>query len=137
MNDVELLAVTKAVQGKIARTARDNIAPGEYTLSFDAHIEGVLRVGEDYEQRVPNKAKPWNLVVLLMQEINELRAAAGQVGLDLTRLVEMAETVDENLAFEAQAKAEVEAARVKAETLTPCKGKVTADLEVKQARLGG
>lgn len=130
MNAVELLAVTKAVQGTVARTARDNATPGEYALSFDAHIEGTLRIGEDYEQRLPNKAKPWNLVVVLLQEANALRAAAGQVGLDLAKLVELAETADENLAKEAQAKAEVAAAQIKAETVTTCKGKVTADLTV-------
>lgn len=134
MTDVELYAITKAVEGKVAKTARAAIAPGEYTLSFDAHVEGTLRVGEDYEQRIPNKAKPWNLVALLMQEVNELRAAAGQVGLDLTRLVEMAENLDECLVDQAKSAAEEAAAKIKAETLTPCKGKVTADLTLGEIR---
>jgi hypothetical protein len=130
MDPVITLALTKAIEGKIAKAARDNVAPGRYDLSFDAHITGTLTVGADYEQRLPNKAKPWHLVVALMQELNAQRAAAGQMGVDMARLVAMAETIDENLVKEAQFQAEVEAAKIKAGTLTPCKGKVTADLQV-------
>jgi hypothetical protein len=130
LSAVELLAVTKAVTTKLASEAREGVTPGEYNLSFDAHIEGVIRVGEDYEQRQVNKAKPWSLVYVLLQEVNTLRSAAGQAGLDLNKLVTMAEAVDETLVKQAQKDAESQAATIKAATVTTCKGKVTTELAV-------
>lgn len=134
MNDVEILAITKAIETRLAKTAREAVEPGEYHLSFDAHIEGVLRVGADYEQRIPNKAKPWHLVSVLLLEMAVLRAAAGVAGIDLARLIDLAEKIDDNLAEDTRRKAEAEAAKIKSETVTPCKGKVTADLKVVEVR---
>ena len=131
--NIEALAITKALTTKIASAARDGLAPGVHTVSFDAHIEGTITIGEDYEQRQVNKAKPWNLIYVLLQENNKLLAASGQAGIDMAKLMAMAEAIDPNLVKAAQKQAETEAAAIKAATLTSCKGKVTADLTVKTA----
>ncbi len=137
LNSVQILAVTKAVEAKLAKNAREEVLPGEHEVHILAEIRGTLRVGADYEQRIPNKAKPWNLLVVLMREINEMRASAGQVGLDLGKLVEMAEVVDEKLADKAQEDADVAAAKIKSTTVTPCKGKVTAELALTEMTYSG
>lgn len=128
--DIEAIAIEKALATKVAKAAREGVEPGTYNVSFDCHIEGSITVGQDYETRMPNKAKPWNLVTVLLAEVNTLRQAAGQTGIDLGKLVAMAETVDPNLAKEAQAKAEEEAAAIKAATVGVAKGKVTTKLAV-------
>ena len=129
LSPVELLAVTKAVQTKIAKDAREGIEPGEYTLSFDAHIEGTIRVGQDYEQPMPNKAKPWNIIAVLLEELNTMRAASGEAGVNLDKIIKMAEAVDPDLIKKAKSQAEKEAAALKQATMTTCKGKVTSTLE--------
>ena len=131
--NIEALAITKALTTKIASAARNGLEPGVHTVNFDAHIEGTITIGEDYEQRQVNKAKPWNLIYVLLEEVNKLRAGAGQAGIDINKLVAMAETVDPTLVKTAQKQAETEAAAIKAATLTSCKGKVTADLTVATA----
>jgi len=126
LTDIELLAITKAVAAKTLKTARDGIEPGEYNLSFDAHFDGTVTVGADYEQKIVNKAKPWAIIAVLLEEANKARSAAGQTGLDLSKLIAMADALDPSLEKAAKEEAETQAAGLKAATLTPCKGKVTA-----------
>jgi hypothetical protein len=130
LSSVELLAVTKAVQAKIAKDARTGVEPGEYNLSFNAHIEGVIRVGQDYEQPMPNKAKPWNIIAVLLEELNTMRAASGEAGVNLDKIIKMAEAVDPDLVKNAKDQAAKEASALKQATMTTCKGKVTSSLEV-------
>ena len=129
--DIQTMALTKAITGKIAKLARETIEPGVHEVEFDCHVEGTITVGEDYEQRIVNKAKPWNLVAVLLEELAKTREAAGQTGIDLGKLMAAAETMDPGMAKAAQQKAEAEAAALKASTLTTAKGKVTAKLAVK------
>jgi hypothetical protein len=130
LSAVEILAVTKAVTAKFAKEARGGVEPGEYTLSFDAHIEGTVRVGQDYEQPMVNKAKPWNIIAVLLEELNKTRSAAGEAGMDINKLMAMAEAVNPSLVKEAKAAAAKESAALKAATMTDCKGKVTSSLTV-------
>jgi len=128
--DIEALAITKALPTKIAKIAREGVTPGTYAVDFECRVQGQVTVGEDYEQRMVNKAKPWNLVYALLTELNKTREAAGEAGIDIAKLIQMAETVDPALVKEAQTAAEKEAAALKAETLSPAKGKVTSKLEI-------
>lgn len=130
MFDINTLAASKAVAAKIAKAAREGVEPGKYEVSFDVHVEGSVTVGEDYETRLVNKAKPWNLVLVALTEMNKAREAAGMTGMDIGKLVEMAENMDPKMVKEAQNKAEAEAAAIKAETLSTAKGKVTTKLAV-------
>lgn len=127
---LQTLAVTKAIKTAAASSARDNLGPGEYDVDFAVRIQGTIRIGEDYETTVPNAAKPWNIVVAALTEINRLRNAAGEVGIDLDKLVAAAETMDPTAVKEAKTQAEAAAASLKEATRTTAKGKVTTNLQV-------
>lgn len=127
---IEALAVSKALPSKILREARGDLEPGEYEVDTTVRVTGKVRVGEDYETTVPNKAKPWNLVTTLLTELNTLREASGMGGIDIDKLVAMAETVDPNLVKESKKKAMETAASLKEATRKTANGKVTTDLTV-------
>lgn len=128
--DIQTMALTKAIAGKIAKLARENVEPGTHDVAFDCHVEGTITVGQDYEQKMVNKAKPWNLIAVLLEELAKTREAAGQTGIDLGKLMAAAEAMDPDMAKAAREKAEAEAAALKAATLSTAKGKVTAKLAV-------
>lgn len=128
--DIETLAIEKAIATKIAKMARENVEPGSYEVAFTCRVEGSLNVGADHEQRVVNKAKPWNIIAALLEEVNQHREAAGQTGIDLGKLVAAAEKMDPDMVKAAQEKAESQAADLKEATLSVVKGKVTAKLTV-------
>lgn len=130
LQDEFTLALSKAVKEKMEKTARGNVGPGTYDVDFKVGIKGSVTVGHDYQTTVPNKAKPWNLVVALMTEVERLRAAAGEAGINLDKIMAMAEALDPNLVKEAQEKAEKAAASLKDATLTAAKGKVTTNLVI-------
>lgn len=129
-HDIQTLAIEKALSTKVAKAARENVEPGEYDVDFTCHIQGTVRVGHDYQTTSPNKAKPWNIIVALMTELEQTRQAAGMTGLDLDKLVAMAEAVDPGMVKAAQAKAEEAAAALKDATVTVAKGKVTTNLAI-------
>ena len=83
-----------------------------------------VTVGEDYEQRMVNKAQPWNIIYVLLEQLNTERAAAGKVGIDMAALVKMAAALDPKLAEKAKMDAEAEAEKLKAPTKRPANGKV-------------
>jgi len=110
-----------------AKTARGGLEPGEYTVDEQVlvGVKGTVKVGDDYQQRFVNKAKPWNLVVTLLEQLNSERSAAGKAGIDLAAVVAMAQSVDPKLAKDAEKKAAAEAEALKAPTVKTAKGKVT------------
>jgi hypothetical protein len=128
--DICTLAASKAVTAKLTKVARGNVEPGVHEVAFDVHVEGSVTIGQDFEQQVANKAQPWNLVTALLEENSRLRTSAGDVGIDLNKLMAMAEAMDPGLVKESKAKAEAAAAAIKASTLTPMNGKVTTKLTV-------
>lgn len=128
LHDIETLAASKAIASKIASTARDNVEPGQYDVSFDLHVEGTVTVGEDYEQKIVNKAQPWNIIAALLEENARVAEAAGETGVDINKLIKAAEAMDPDLVKRAKAQAEDAAAALKATTLTQAKGKVTVKL---------
>ena len=50
MNNVETIAVTKAVASKVEKAARNELEPGKYEIDMLVRVFGSLTVGEDYEQ---------------------------------------------------------------------------------------
>lgn len=127
---LQTIAVTKAVKTAAAKNARNHLAPGEYDVDVTVRVSGTVRVGEDYQKTVPNKAKPWDLLVAALTEINRLRSAAGQTGIDLDKLVAAAEAVDSDAVKKAKARAQEAAAALKEATLVTAKGPVTTKLDV-------
>lgn len=126
LSPATLAALARVTKAAAAKT-RPELVPGKYkvaeTVSLD--LSALVNVGEDYEQEFVNKAKPWNIVVALLEEANKRLAAAGFAGIDLARIVEVAELADPELAKDAKEKADEQVAKIKAPTKKMANGKVT------------
>lgn len=126
MDPATLAALAKMV-ADAAKVTRDALEVGSHkvdttvTLSIGAEV----KVLEDQEGVLtPQKAKPWNLVHVLLEEVNTMRAAAGLAGIDLAKVVEMAEAVDEKIVQKAQDLADAAMAKIKEPTRSSRKGAV-------------
>lgn len=121
------IALLNKLLSEQAGAARPNLATGEHKVAdtVTLTVSGTVKVGSDYEQKFVNKAKPWNLIYLLLQEVNEARAAADKTGVDIAQLIKAAEALDPKLVEKAKAEAEKEAAAIKAPTKKTANGKVT------------
>jgi len=128
MQNIETLAASKAIAAKFAKTAREGVEPGTYDVNFDVHVEGTVTVGEDYEQRMVNKAQPWNIIAALLEENARVAEAAGETGINIDKIIKAAEAMDPGMVKRAKEQAESAAASIKAATLSPAKGKVTTKL---------
>ena len=126
LNAATVTLLAKALAAA-AKTARGSLEPGEFTVDEQVllQVSGSIKVGEDYDQRFVNKAKPWNIISVLLTELNTERSAAGKAGIDMSAVIAMAEAVDPKLAKQAQKDAETQAAGFKAPTMKTAKGKVT------------
>lgn len=124
-------AATLALLGKLvadaAKQNRGNLAVGTHAVNETVTIEadGCVTVGEDYEQRIVAKAKPWDLLTAALELANEQLVAAGLAGIDMEKVVDAAQAIDAKAVKAAKAQADAEVAGRKAPTLTQCKGKVT------------
>lgn len=126
MDPATLAALAKMV-ADAAKVTRDALEVGSHkvdttvTLSIGAEV----KVLEDQEGVLtPQKAKPWNLVHVLLEEVNTMRAAAGLAGIDLAKVVEMAEAVDEKIVQKSQDLADAAMAKLKEPTRSSRKGAV-------------
>ena len=129
-----VLAALAKLVGEAAKGNRENLEPGEYKVSelVTLALGATVKVGEDYDQRIVGKAKPWDLLIALQIEANKriatLAKLAGQdpaeYEVTLSNAVKLAESVDPELVKEAQKGANKEVAKLKAATVSPCKGKV-------------
>jgi hypothetical protein len=81
------------------------------------HAKGTVKVSKSTPDAiVAQSAKPWSLVATLLTELNKEREAAGKVGIDIARVVEMAESANPDLVKEAQEAADAEIKRIKEPT---------------------
>lgn len=64
---------------------------------------------------IAQKAKPWALLAVALEEANRQLEAAGKAGIDLERVVELAESADPDLAKEAEKKAKAHLKEIKEE----------------------
>ena len=102
--------------GKASDARREELGLQKGTFSLNelvtVHAHGTLTVGDaNPNAKVPQVAKPWNIIHLLLTELNTERKALGKAGIDIEKIVEMAEAVDPKLATEAKKAAD---ARVQA-----------------------
>jgi len=80
------------------------------------HLKGTVTVSKSTPDAIQaQSAKPWSLVQTLLTELNKEREAAGKVGIDIAKVVEMAETLDPELAKEAQKAADAHIKEIKEE----------------------
>jgi hypothetical protein len=127
-------ALSKGLADK-SKALRSDLPAGTYEVdeTVTLRVKGTVKVGEDYDSILAQKAKPWNLFATLLGEVNKERAAAGMAGVDLKRLVEMAEALDKDAAKDAEKAANAEIAKIKAPTRRTCKGRVTTKVVVEAA----
>jgi hypothetical protein len=124
-------ATTTLVLSKLlsdaAKEVRSLLSPGKYQVDeiITMRVSAALKIGEDYNQRITQKANPWGLVYVLLEELQEKALAAGQSGIDLDRLVRLASCVDEDLSKQAKERADKIAAALKEETWQTCNGKTS------------
>lgn len=138
--DPATLAALAKLLGEGAKEGRPNLSPGEYTVDevVTLVLKATVRVGEDYDQKIVGKAHPWALLLAVLDESEKRVRALAKLAstpdkpvapedyiLTLEQAVKLAESVDPELAKEAQKEANKKVAAFKAPTLTPCKGKVT------------
>lgn len=80
------------------------------------HATGRVNVSKSTPDAVKaQSAKPWNLVHVLLEELNKERDAAKKAGITLGQVVELAEKVDPDIAKKAKKKADAHVASIKEE----------------------
>lgn len=80
------------------------------------NVEGEVRVdGSCPDAIIAQKAKPWDLFAVALEEANKQLAAAGVAGIDLKRIVELAEDADSELVKKAKKETKKAIAEVKEE----------------------
>jgi len=128
MENVQVIAVAKAVKDKVAKEASKAIDPGRYDVDLVVRVLGSFTKGEDFEQRLSNKIN-WQLgfALALSKVNNETRDAI--IGTVLEAMGNGKES-DEHLELAKQIKAEIQPKldELKGTTVTTMNGKVTTDL---------
>jgi len=125
MENTKILAVNKVIKKAAIDNAREGLTAGQYAVDFLVHIQGLLTIGEDYEQHIVAKAEPWLILAVALSKLNNVT---------LENLVEEAYSGEidvEEIKQRAQEALEV----IKAPTLTICKGKVTTKLDYAEVTL--
>jgi hypothetical protein len=117
LSNTQILALSKLITAKEAKKASGDLTPGDHPVDFTVRVSGSLKRGEDYEQKIVAKADPWTILAAALSHLN---------GVTVQSLVTEALTADPDLVKSIKASAKTALAEVKAPTLTPCNGKVTA-----------
>jgi hypothetical protein len=107
----------KAAAGK--RREELGLTAGSFAIDdvVTVRAHGVLTVAKSNPTAlVPQSAKPWNIVHLLLSELNKERSALGKAGIDIDKVVELAEAVDPELAKKAKKAADDKVAAIKEPT---------------------
>lgn len=64
------LAIAKAVDDKVYRHLSSDLEPGVYPIDVKVHLQGGLRKGEPYRQRMAAAANPWALLRVALNKLN-------------------------------------------------------------------
>jgi hypothetical protein len=141
MDTKNLTDLTPATLAALAKTAADAAKATRDDLEEGVHVvDTVLTLVLGAEVKVladqegvltPQKAKPWGLVHVLLEEVNKLREAAGMAGINLAKVVEMAEKADKDLVKKAQKEADEAMAALKEPTRSNRRGAVKVKGEAK------
>lgn len=126
LDPATLAAIAKLTE-KAAEKTRPDLLPGKYPVQsvIELQLDCVVSVAEgQVGVSTPQKARPWKLVHALIEEANRIATAAGVAGIDLAKIVKMADVVDKGLADKAQKAADAEMAALKEPTRQDRKGQV-------------
>jgi len=126
------IALLNKVSATAFKTAREDLEPGKHLVdtTVTINLRGCVQVGSDYEQRIVEKAKPWDLLTSALALANAQLIAADLVGISMNMITEAAVGIDPLMVKKSKAAAEKAVAARKEATLTWCRGKVTAKVAV-------
>jgi hypothetical protein len=102
------------------KTRREDLGQVKAEFAVDQTVvlraTGTVKVAKSTPDAIiAQKAKPWALLAAAVEEANRRLEAAGATGIDLDRIVELAESVNPELAKEAEKKAKAKLAEIKEE----------------------
>ena len=101
------------------------------------HAKATVKVSRSTPDAiVAQSAKPWSIVHTLLTELNKEREAAGKVGIDIAKVVEMAESANPDLVKEAKEAADAHVREIKEEVRQHKWGSTTAVGEVEVLAIG-
>lgn len=128
--DVVKIAIAKGISDKMVKEAIKNVAMQGKTFNIDAvvHINGTITQGEDFDRRNVAKAKPWAMFAVLLEEYKRVCAAAKVTGIDIVKVVEMADKVDPKKMEKAEDEANELIAKIKESTTSRQNGVIKTDL---------
>jgi hypothetical protein len=133
LNPATLAALAKTT-ADAAKATREELPVGVHSVDtiLTLVLGAEVKVLADQEGVLtPQKAKPWGLVLVLLEEVNKMREAAGLAGIDLAKVVAMAEKADKDLVKKAQKDADAAMAELKEPTRSSRKGAVKVKGEAK------
>ena len=112
LTPAEAIALTKFDP----ENARDDMSTGDHAVRFAVEVAGILKVGEDYNQRFVAKADPWTMLSVALSKLNNVT---------IESIVAEALSVEPELAKAIKAKADIAIDALKAATVQRARGKVT------------
>ena len=121
MNAVQAIAIAKLISELSEKEARKQVTPGSHPADFWIHVSGEIDIGADYVRRVPQKAKPWDLLAAALSRLN---------GVTVDAIVRDALSADPEMVENVKKQAEASIQAIKGTTETACAGRVEADLKV-------
>jgi len=134
MNPAALKMIAKmATDAFNKRRAELGQTAGEFAVDETVvlHAQGVVKVSKSTPNKsTPQAAVPWNIITALIAELNTERAAAGKAGIDMEKVIELAEAVDPEMAKKAQKAADARVAAIKEPTRRFAWGSVSPQGEV-------
>ena len=118
---IVLLFVLAKLLADAMKGRRDELGQVKAEFAVDQtivlHTKGTVKVSKSTPDAITaQSAKPWALLAAAVLELNKEREAAGKVGIDIAKLIEMAETVDPDLAKKAQEDADKRIREIKEPT---------------------
>ena len=120
------VGLDKALAG-LVKVAREELPRGTHEIDevVTLRVLGTLKYGDDYQQKAVNKASPWGIVAVLLEELREKAIAAGESGIDLDKLVARSMELDPKIEKKAKEDADRIVKSLKADTWQTFDGKVT------------
>jgi hypothetical protein len=120
MNAATLHLLKKLIADACTDERREELgqSKGLFTVkeTVTLNVEGEVKVdGSCADAIIAQKAKPWDLFAVALNEANKQLAAAGVAGIDLKRIVELAENADSDLVKKAKKETAKAIAEVKEE----------------------
>ena len=121
MDAIQTAVVGRLVSDGAKSKASASLAAGDHKVSFDIHVEGTFRKGDDFEQEISNKVDHKSLFAAAVEAMRKAGLKVDISELVKASLTDAAKELAKKVAVETQAVMDV----IQAPTLTQCNGKIT------------